>query len=208
MQPVNSKHKFKKRVPTKASVLKRQEFAKQRQLLRYKEMAQKNQEAYRRCMKMWPTPLHRKHVLVTLRGQSKKKQRKSASHSARIAFLGQTFLATTPFKEVLLQTYGIGKRFQPQICIELNIMQNTPLGSFSKRQLMDAEQYIVTSLEPTSLGAQLRKVQGEHLRTLAKLGLVRGVRLRKGLPVRGQRTRTNAKSARRSVARRLMFRQK
>lgn len=204
MQPVNSKHKFKKRVPTKASVLKRQELAKQRQLLRYQEKMRQNQEAYTKCMEMWPTTLHRS-LSSAIPSKSKKKAQK---HSARIAFLRQTFPATTPFKDVLLNTYGIGKAYQPLICKELNIMPNTPLGAFSKRQLLDAEQYILSSLDPTSLGAQLRKAQGEHLRTLAKLGLVRGIRIRKGLPVRGQRTRTNAKSARRSVARRLMFRHK
>jgi len=49
---------------------------------------------------------------------------------------------------------------------------------------------------PIKFKGDLRKIIEERLRELESLKLLRGIRRRKGYPVRGQRTRTNARTAR------------
>jgi small subunit ribosomal protein S13 len=55
---------------------------------------------------------------------------------------------------------------------------------------------IAQQLERFTVGGQLRRVVRENIERLKRINSYRGIRHRKGLPVRGQRTRTNARTNR------------
>ncbi len=55
---------------------------------------------------------------------------------------------------------------------------------------------IAQQLERYTVGGQLRRVVRENIERLKRINSYRGIRHRKGLPVRGQRTRTNARTGR------------
>jgi small subunit ribosomal protein S13 len=97
--------------------------------------------------------------------------------------------------------YGIGKTLAKQICKKANIPESKRVEELSDaeiktiRDILDADYKVEGDLR--------REVQ-LNIKRLMDLGCYRGLRHRKGLPVRGQRTHTNArtrKGPRKSVAR-------
>ena len=97
--------------------------------------------------------------------------------------------------------YGIGRTLAKQICKKANIPENKRVEELSDaeiktiRDILDADYKVEGDLR--------REVQ-LNIKRLMDLGCYRGLRHRKGLPVRGQRTHTNArtrKGPKRMVAR-------
>lgn len=91
----------------------------------------------------------------------------------------------------IAQIYGLGLSQSKNLCKKAGFGSDSR-GShvtFHKGKILEnlAE---VTSLP---LGADLRRFQNDKIRRLCVLSTYRGSRHRKGLPVRGQRTHTNAK---------------
>jgi len=91
----------------------------------------------------------------------------------------------------LTYVYGIGRRRAVEICKRCGITSATKVSELTEQDVLKlsafiSDQYVV--------GSDLKRKENECLQHLRKLGCYRGVRHRLRLPVRGQRTRTNART--------------
>ena len=96
----------------------------------------------------------------------------------------------------LTNVYGIGQKTAFLICKKLGFSMNLKIKDLTQEQIVDILQ-IVESLNLT-LNNELKKLRSLTLKKLISLKSYRGLRRVRGLPVRGQRTHTNAKSARKN----------
>ncbi|TCV91350.1 30S ribosomal protein S13 [Biostraticola tofi] len=90
----------------------------------------------------------------------------------------------------LTSIYGIGKTRSQSICVEAGIAENVKISELSEEQidtLRDAVAKFVVE-------GDLRREVTLSIKRLMDLGTYRGLRHRRGLPVRGQRTKTNART--------------
>ena len=94
----------------------------------------------------------------------------------------------------LTNVYGIGQKTAFLICKKLGFSMNLKIKDLTQEQIVDILQ-IVESLNLT-LNNELKKLRSLTLKKLISIKSYRGLRRVRGLPVRGQRTHTNAKSAR------------
>ncbi len=90
----------------------------------------------------------------------------------------------------LTAIYGIGRRLSREILEETNVNPGTRVSDLSEDELSRLREKI--SRLPTE-GDLRRKIQLD-VKRLQEIGSYRGFRHRKGLPVRGQRTRSNART--------------
>jgi small subunit ribosomal protein S13 len=100
----------------------------------------------------------------------------------------------------LTHVYGIGSYTSEQILKEARIEKVTKAGKLSEDELSRITQIIDRNY---IVGGQLRRQVTQNVARLRDIGCYRGIRHRKGLPVRGQRTRSNArmrKGPRKTVA--------
>lgn len=100
----------------------------------------------------------------------------------------------------LTYIFGIGKTTARNILDEAGIDRNTKVEDWTDEQVSALRKIIDTEYKVE--GALRTEING-NIRRLIETGTYRGVRHRKGLPVRGQRTQTNArtrKGKRRTVA--------
>ncbi|TVR17806.1 MAG: 30S ribosomal protein S13 [Balneolaceae bacterium] len=100
----------------------------------------------------------------------------------------------------LTYIFGIGKTTAKQILEDLDINPDTKIGDWDEDQVAALRKVIDNDLK---VEGALRTEINANIRRLIETGSYRGVRHRKGLPVRGQRTQTNArtrKGKRRTVA--------
>ena len=91
----------------------------------------------------------------------------------------------------LTYVYGIGKHTSIEILNEAKINPNTKAGKLTEDELSRINQIIERSF---ITGGQLRRQVTQNIARLRDIGCYRGMRHRKGLPVRGQRTRSNART--------------
>lgn len=90
----------------------------------------------------------------------------------------------------LTAIYGIGRARARAILDAVNVPHTKKI-----RELNDAElERIREAINKISVEGDLRREVQLSIKRLIDLGCYRGVRHRKGLPVRGQRTRTNART--------------
>ncbi|XXM93610.1 30S ribosomal protein S13 [Candidatus Hodgkinia cicadicola] len=89
----------------------------------------------------------------------------------------------------LQQVFGIGPAAAGRILSVLGIGRNTLTRDLSRRCRLEIKQVMERQLK---LGDELRQQISENIAVLKDIGCYRGLRHRKNLPVRGQRTRTNA----------------
>ncbi|AHF72851.1 SSU ribosomal protein S13p (S18e) [Candidatus Sodalis pierantonius str. SOPE] len=90
----------------------------------------------------------------------------------------------------LTSIYGIGKTRSQHICAATSIAENVKISELSEEQidtLRDAVAKFVVE-------GDLRREVTLSIKRLMDLGTYRGLRHRRGLPVRGQRTKTNART--------------
>ena len=92
----------------------------------------------------------------------------------------------------LMKVHGIGKSTAFFICKSLGFSINLKIKNLSQEQIIEILQFI--DLLNLPLNNELKKLKSITLKNLINIGL-RRVR---GLPVRGQRTHTNAKSAKKN----------
>lgn len=90
----------------------------------------------------------------------------------------------------LTAIYGIGRSSAKKICQNLDILPETKVKDLSDTQLDTLRQSILTY----KVEGDLRREISISIKRLMDLGCYRGIRHRRGLPVRGQRTRTNART--------------
>jgi small subunit ribosomal protein S13 len=86
---------------------------------------------------------------------------------------------------------GIGRYTSQQILKEANVEQLTKAGKLSEDDLSRITQIIDRNY---IVGGQLRRQVAQNIARLRDIGCYRGIRHRKGLPVRGQHTQSNARS--------------
>lgn len=94
--------------------------------------------------------------------------------------------------EISLQyLYGIGPALAKQVCERANVDPNK-----RARELTDDELARIANLLDNDyvVEGQLRRAIQQNINRLKDIGCYRGLRHRRGLPVRGQRTRTNART--------------
>ncbi len=86
--------------------------------------------------------------------------------------------------------YGIGRPRAQQICDAANVKRNAKM-----KDLTDAEvDRLRDQINKFSVEGDLRREVSMSIKRLMDLGCYRGMRHKRGLPVRGQRTRTNART--------------
>jgi small subunit ribosomal protein S13 len=100
----------------------------------------------------------------------------------------------------LTYIYGIGKYTSEQILKEARVEKTAKAGKLTEDELSRMTQIIDRNYV---VGGQLRRQTAQNIARLRDIGCYRGIRHRKGLPVRGQCTQSNArtrKGPRRTVA--------
>lgn len=90
----------------------------------------------------------------------------------------------------LTYIYGIGPSKSEKIFAQLDIDPNIKVQDWTEEQVTA----IRNLLEEYKLEGALRSEVNGNIRRLIEIGSYRGVRHRRGLPVRGQRTQTNART--------------
>ena len=96
--------------------------------------------------------------------------------------------------------YGIGGSNAAFICTQANVNRETKVRDLTDDEISRIREFIDRNFV---VEGELRKQVRSHIQRLIEINSYRGVRHRRGLPVRGQRTRTNARTkrgARRTVA--------
>jgi small subunit ribosomal protein S13 len=90
----------------------------------------------------------------------------------------------------LTYVFGVGKTRAQQICAATGIAETTKIGELSEAE-MDSVREEVAKL---TVEGDLRREISMNIKRLMDLGCFRGIRHRRNLPVRGQRTKTNART--------------
>jgi small subunit ribosomal protein S13 len=96
----------------------------------------------------------------------------------------------------LTNVYGIGKSTAFIICKKLGFSINLKIKDLTQEQIVEILQ-LIDSLNLT-LNNDLKKLKSLTLKNLVSIKSYRGLRRVRGLPIRGQRTHTNAKSSRKN----------
>lgn len=91
----------------------------------------------------------------------------------------------------LTYIYGIGKYTSERILQEAKIDKHVKGGKLTEDDLSRITQIIERNYV---VGGQLRRQASQNIARLRDINCYRGIRHRRGLPVRGQRTRTNART--------------
>ncbi len=96
-----------------------------------------------------------------------------------------------PTRIALRYIYGIGPKFAVEICRKAEIDPNIHAKNLTESEL-SAIGGILTN--DYVIEGQLRRQVQQHIARLRDISCYRGFRHRRGLPVRGQRTKTNART--------------
>ena len=90
----------------------------------------------------------------------------------------------------LTYIYGVGLTQAKRLCEETNIPQSIKIGELSEAEL-DKLRGLVSDM---TVEGDLRREVSMNIKRLLDRGCNRGLRHRRGLPLRGQRTKTNART--------------
>lgn len=90
----------------------------------------------------------------------------------------------------LTAVYGIGKPTAINICKEVGIERTIKIKELNEEQL-NAIREVISKIV---VEGDLRREVSMNIKRLMDLGCYRGIRHRRGLPLRGQRTKTNART--------------
>ena len=91
----------------------------------------------------------------------------------------------------LTYIYGIGRSSARQICAALGLSEDTKVRDLTDEEVTQLRNYIDENLE---VEGDLRRERSQAIKRLGEIGAYRGIRHRRGLPVNGQRTKTNART--------------
>jgi small subunit ribosomal protein S13 len=91
----------------------------------------------------------------------------------------------------LTYIFGIGRSTSRQIAEALGISLDTKVSDLTDGEITKLRDYIDTNLQ---VEGDLRRERQQSIKRLGEIGAYRGVRHRRGLPVNGQRTKTNART--------------
>ena len=91
----------------------------------------------------------------------------------------------------LTYIFGIGRSTALKICEGTGLSPSEKIRDLTDPEITKLREYIDTNLE---VEGDLRRQRTEALKRLSEIGAYRGLRHRRGLPVNGQRTKTNART--------------
>jgi len=91
----------------------------------------------------------------------------------------------------LTYIYGIGLTTSKKILAETGINPDTRTDDLTEEELSKLRDYIQNNL---TVEGDLHREVSQNVKRLMEIGCYRGLRHRRGLPVRGQRTHTNART--------------
>jgi len=91
----------------------------------------------------------------------------------------------------LTYVFGIGRSTSQAVLAELGIDPNTKVRDLTDEEVSRLRTHIDSSL---TVEGDLRRERSQNIKRLMEIGCYRGIRHRRGLPVDGQRTRTNART--------------
>jgi small subunit ribosomal protein S13 len=91
----------------------------------------------------------------------------------------------------LTYIHGIGDTFARQICEKVNIPRERRVSQLTESEVSQIREVIDRDY---MIEGDLRREVAMNIKRLMDLGCYRGLRHRRGLPVRGQRTHTNART--------------
>lgn len=92
----------------------------------------------------------------------------------------------------LTYIYGIGLSLSRKILKEANVNPDTRVYNLTEAEVHKIQETIIKN--GIKVEGELRKEVAQNIKRLIDIGCYRGLRHRKGLPVRGQRTRSNART--------------
>lgn len=90
----------------------------------------------------------------------------------------------------LTYIYGVGKTTAQQICAAVGIEESAKIQELDDAKLDE----IRAEVAKLTVEGDLRREVSMNIKRLMDLGSFRGIRHRRGLPLRGQRTKTNART--------------
>jgi len=91
----------------------------------------------------------------------------------------------------LTRIYGIGHTLAKDICVKADIPEDSRVMNLTEEQVSNIRRVIEGDCK---VEGELRSEITMNIKRLMDIGSYRGLRHRRGLPVRGQRTKTNARS--------------
>jgi small subunit ribosomal protein S13 len=91
----------------------------------------------------------------------------------------------------LTYIYGIGQPTARKIASELGLSPDTKVKDLTDEEVTKLRNFIDSNVE---VEGDLRRDRQQAIKRLSEIGAYRGIRHRRGLPVNGQRTKTNARS--------------
>ena len=93
----------------------------------------------------------------------------------------------------LTYLYGIGRPLSNKILEKVGIDKNKRMKELTDPEINKLREEIEKNYE---VEGDLRRIEGLNIKRLTEINCYRGMRHKKGLPVRGQRTKTNARTRR------------
>ena len=91
----------------------------------------------------------------------------------------------------LTYIYGIGQSTAQKICKGLELDPDQKIKDLTDDEVTKLRAYIDENVE---VEGDLRRERSQAIKRLSEIGCYRGLRHRRGLPTRGQRTKTNART--------------
>ena len=89
----------------------------------------------------------------------------------------------------LTYIHGIGESTARAILAKTGVDENTRIGDLTEEEVVKLRE----AVEEQTVEGDLRRERSQNIKRLMEIGSYRGLRHRRGLPVRGQRTKTNAR---------------
>jgi len=90
----------------------------------------------------------------------------------------------------LTYIYGIGKKTAQEILAKANVSEDSRVKDLTEEQLVE----IRSIVDGYKVEGDLRREVSLNIKRLMEIGSYRGIRHRRGLPVRGQKSKTNART--------------
>jgi small subunit ribosomal protein S13 len=90
----------------------------------------------------------------------------------------------------LTYVYGIGRSTARKVLKETGVDPDTKVRDLAEGEVAKIRTYVDQNVQ---VEGDLRREVNQNIRRLIDIGTYRGIRHRRGLPVRGQRTKTNAR---------------
>jgi small subunit ribosomal protein S13 len=91
----------------------------------------------------------------------------------------------------LTYIYGIGQSSAREVCAALGLSPDTKVRDLTDEEVTRLREHIDNNLQ---VEGDLRRERSQAIKRLSDIGCYRGLRHRRGLPVNGQRTKTNART--------------